>query len=319
MSSSESIPIPQIKPTAQLHSDLTHLSSLLHLLHHRNHNQHRRSVWYRHFSTFRTHLDTLIWHISVLRVEPSTFAAKHRKKTTDRLVHEDIGAELAFWRDVMIAKWERAFGQVLADGRFAVLGVVLVAALSQVVRAVGLLGVFEEMGEMEVRRALEKFADEEWGVQEGKRIGEKGVKVEREGDVDVGGGDDFGEVITRRDDLGDGDEGGSDDDGVFLDAKAIEQTVRKGESSACLAPEQDVLKRSREALEKEISATPAVSLAKSVSPSPVPVKAKKSKSTDADGTRKTEKRSVKEKPSSSSKPLKKKKKKNAIDDLFSGL
>lgn len=47
------LPLDLLKPSSQTrHTLLQHLR-LLHLLHHRNKNQHRRSQWFRHFSTFR--------------------------------------------------------------------------------------------------------------------------------------------------------------------------------------------------------------------------------------------------------------------------
>lgn len=131
-------------------------------------------------------------------------------------------------------KWQHAFAQVVADGRFAVLGVVLLAALAQVARIVGLVGVYDAMGEEEVRRVLERFAREEWVGEEG----DEGVKIEREAEngAEV---EDYGEALNR-------DE--SDDDRGIEAAMVAEKEVRKGANSGCMAPEQDVLKQSLVAL-----------------------------------------------------------------------
>lgn len=231
---STTTPIPALKLTPQNNQDLHHISDLLHLLHHRNHNQHRRSSWYRHFSIFRRHLSTLLSHASILAEQPTTHLGKHRKKATDAKVNAQIALELGFWRDVLVPKWQHAFAQVVADGRFAVLGVVLLATLAQVARIVGLVGVYDAMGEEEVRRVLERFAREEWVGEEG----DEGVKIEREAE-DGAGVEDYGEALNR-------DE--SDDDRGIEAAMATEKEVRKGANSRCMAPEQDVLKQSLVAL-----------------------------------------------------------------------
>lgn len=236
----------------------------------------------------------------------------------------------------MVAKWWWAFSQVVADGRFAVLGVVLLAVLSDVSRKVGMVGVFEAMGEEEVRKVLEKFGREEYGEVDSER--EEGVKIKREKD---GVDEDFGEVLRRN-------ETDDSDAGDRLNAKVFETEIRNGENSACMAPEQDVLKQSREALKRASGSASPASLKeagpKSSSPAPSKLKVKKNKSSidvfkadrDKDSSnsdvskpmRKSrpeaeakpdKKREAKDRPSTVSKPLKKKKKKNAIDDLFSGL
>ena len=46
--------------SAQHLSVLRSTDSLLHLLHHRNHNQHRAQKWYPHFSTLRRQLRKLL-------------------------------------------------------------------------------------------------------------------------------------------------------------------------------------------------------------------------------------------------------------------
>lgn len=303
--------IPQLKVSPNNQQELQHLSDILHLLHHRNHNQHRRSSWYRHFSIFRRHLSTLLLHLAVLAEQPTTNLAKHRKKVTDARTHASIQADLAFWRDVLMPKWQHAFAQVVADGRFAVLGVVLLAALAQVGRIVGLDRIYESMGELEIQRVLEQFARDEWVGDDG---GDDGVEVERKV-----GDEDFGEAVLRRDD--------ESVDGGAEDARITEKELRLGENSKCMAPEQDVLKQSREALmkPKPESMSPAldVSTIDSLPPTAMEKKSKISRDVEEASKRKGKseknKRPAAETPLSIPKPPKKKKKKNAIDELFSGL
>lgn len=73
----------------------------------------------------------------------------------------------------------------MADGRFAVLGMVLLAVVAQVSGVVGLVEEYEELGQVEMERVLRKFAEEEW---EGGGQGERGVGDE---------GEEVGVVVQR--------------------------------------------------------------------------------------------------------------------------
>jgi len=139
---------------------LQHLSDILHLFHHRNQNQHRRSPWWRHLSIFRKQLRTLCAQFESLHEFPTTHLARSKKKVQDQRVTDQIQQTLAFWRDVLVPKWQHAFSQVAADGRFAVLGLVPLGALAEVCRIVGLTAAFEELGQAEVERVIERFAEE---------------------------------------------------------------------------------------------------------------------------------------------------------------
>lgn len=144
---------------------LRHLSDLLHLFHHRNKNQHRRSIWWRHFSTFRKQINGLLQEVALLSEIPITHTAKTKKKIRDRETQAKMSERVAFWQDVMVPKWHRTFSQLTADGRFAVLGLVLISMLSQVSRIVGITAGYEERAQEEDVRVLERFADEQWGQQ----------------------------------------------------------------------------------------------------------------------------------------------------------
>jgi len=86
-----------------------------------------------------------------------------------------------------VPKTGHAFSQVTADGRFAVLGVVLHAILAQVCNIVGIVTEYEEMGQLEVEKVLQQFANEEWGDMDTEKA-----------DVAAGeGAEDFGEVLIR--------------------------------------------------------------------------------------------------------------------------
>lgn len=256
----------------------------------------------------------------------------------------------------MVPKVQHAFSQLTADGRFAVLGLMLSAALGSVSRIVGLLHVYEELGEEETRKVLDEFAAEGWGEDEGL-----GVLVPRKTEKTA---EDLGEVLKRY---------GSDEDDDHehkLAAKKTEKELRTNESG-CLALERDVLEQSRKSLEamstsssrtplseqpsasakaqkklirntktpkrasqstsepeKQTSATPVTAASedddttssRTAAASTTNVKPRVSKEPailKPSKLKSKTKRSKEDEPSSATqKPLKKKKKKNAIDDLF---
>lgn len=337
-------------PSSSQTADLQHLHTLMHLLHHRNHNQHRRSTWYRHFNIFRRHLGTILEHLTILSYVPTTNLARHKKKAEDNALRLRIQQTVSFWRDVLVPKVQHAFGQLIADGRFAVLGVVLMAILGHVCRVFGLISVYEELGEEETRKAIEVFAAEGWGEDEGL-----GVLVPRDAEKR----EDLGEVLTREDSE-------DEDDLVAKKARTTEKEMRKAESG-CLAPERDMLEQSRKALKAMAAGnTPTTSSPESSIPPPTKTKgSKKLKTTEPDSKPKLTKvlpavnwdddsttplpkassktatkpsvlaasfsttslKPKKKRPkpeegessTTAAKPIKKKKKKNAIDDLFAGL
>ncbi len=110
-------------------------SRLLHLLHHRNKNQHRRSHWYRHFSSFRGEVKKLCGELGLsclasetppaqpLRkhngratlqggstsTSTSTITALRALKASRAAKHEAqrrVALRLTFWRDAgLVYKW----------------------------------------------------------------------------------------------------------------------------------------------------------------------------------------------------------------------
>lgn len=190
----------------------------------------------------------------------------------------------------------RAFSQVVADGRFSVLGLVMLGVLSGVCKVVGVVDGLEAQGQAEIERVLEEFGREAWGDGDGGF----GVAVARGEDGDEDGGMvvakvDEGEPVARGGDLGEvvaREEGDDQEDGA---SNGLHGRVNPGTQKH--TPRTDLSEDEAD----DIKVAP---------PSP-PAKVAKSK------TASTKKRTTTEtKP----KPLKKKRKKggDAIDDLFSG-
>ncbi|TKA29969.1 hypothetical protein B0A54_15522 [Friedmanniomyces endolithicus] len=165
---------------------LQHLSDLLHLFYHRNQNQHRRSIWWRPFSTFRKQVRTLCAQLESLQEVPTTHLARSKKKAQDQQATDQVKQTLAFWRDALVPKWQHAFSQVAADGRFAVLGLVLLGTLAEVCRIVGITAAFEVLGQTEVEKVLERFTEEGFEERNDVRPSISGGQAE-----------DVGELVTR--------------------------------------------------------------------------------------------------------------------------
>lgn len=169
---------------------LQHLLDLLHLFAHRNQNQHRRSIWWRSFSTLRRNLNKVVDDIECLRHVPATHSERVKKKAEDKQTSLHLQQQLQHWQDVMVAKWFQAFSQVVADGRFAVLGLVLTAVLSDVSRILGIISAYEGLAQAEVEKVLDKFAKETWdGAAMSKQLGTVLPSFEANEDV--------GELVAR--------------------------------------------------------------------------------------------------------------------------
>ncbi|KAK0251475.1 RNase MRP subunit [Friedmanniomyces endolithicus] len=149
-------------------------------------NQHRRSIWWRPFSTFRKQVRTLCAQLESLQEVPTTHLARSKKKAQDQQATDQVKQTLAFWRDALVPKWQHAFSQVAADGRFAVLGLVLLGTLAEVCRIVGITAAFEVLGQTEVEKVLERFTEEGFEERNDVRPSISGGQAE-----------DVGELVTR--------------------------------------------------------------------------------------------------------------------------
>ena len=312
---------------------LTHLQSLIHLLHHRNKNQHRRSSWYKHLSLFRRHLNHLLSDYNTLlpATPPTTNLERARLRTQTPALQARITKRLEFWRDVVVGRWMRAFSQVVADGRFSVLGLVMLGCLSGVCGVVGVVEGLEVLGQEEVERVLEEFGREAWGVKDGWKAGsgvDAGIGESVARGETVGQGEkgervarvDEGEVVAREDVVEDGDE-------VVDEGVAVARDTEDDES------DDEPARAKPKPTQRLSSSPPRVAKpkpSKRLSPSPPPKVAKPKLAstkkrtandiTDSKLKDAKKKRSTTDITDSKPKEAKKKRKKggDAIDDLFSG-
>ena len=166
---------------------LQHLLDILHLFHHRNKNQHRRSIWWRYFSTFRRQLNALVVEARRLHEAPTSHLERSRKKTRDQETKTNLAERCIFWRDTLVPKWQNSFSQIVADGRFAVLGLVLLAALAEACQITDITTAYEDLGQEEVEKVLEQFSEEHWM---------EGIETDAGSSVL---GEDLGEAVSRDD------------------------------------------------------------------------------------------------------------------------
>ncbi len=188
-----------IKISSSEQEILHHLSSLLHLFHHRNKNQHRRSIWWRHFSIFRKQLNNLIAETDQLNETPKTHLERSRKKAKDRELQSVIAQRLDFWQTALFSTWHGSFSQLIANGRFAVLGLVVLAVLAQACQITGITAEFEELEQLQIESVLDQFGKEMW---------EDGQMGSEDHDGRGASGEDVGRVVDReafRDALGEDD------------------------------------------------------------------------------------------------------------------
>lgn len=140
-------------------ASLSQVAILLRLFNHRNKNQHRRSTWWRHFSTLQRQLKHLEHDVENLTATPKSNVERIQLKAQSPAIRERISHRLQSWP---IAKWQHAFSQLVADGRFAHLGLVLLAALARVCAITDITTQLEQLGENEIQHVLADFELEHW-------------------------------------------------------------------------------------------------------------------------------------------------------------
>jgi ribonuclease MRP protein subunit RMP1 len=128
--------------------ELNDLSHLTYLLYRRNKNQHRRSHWWRHFNIFRRQLSKLCLELeSVKQPEDSN-------KDSPLELNAKAEARVDVWVHLYIVKWYASFSQILAEKRFAALGMTVFALFARVCGLTGATAKLSEEGEVEISAKL---------------------------------------------------------------------------------------------------------------------------------------------------------------------
>ncbi|KAF8245080.1 hypothetical protein K440DRAFT_646471 [Wilcoxina mikolae CBS 423.85] len=266
---------------------------LLHLLFHRNKNQHRLLKWWQWISTLRRNLNKLLYEHDLITSAKTT---PNRNGAVAMYMQR-----LGFIRKVVVPSAHTAFGNVIAMKNFAPLGMVLMAVLARVWKVVKPT---EE--EMERERELAAVA----------------AKLEGKGDVDA----ELGVVVPR----GDGGEEGVvisrdeyEEGRVSIQTGAEESRMHRVEDRGGKASPRDALQPSEKKIDtgstKPKRQTPHTT-------EPVMANTESIKQTqkerigtpqaDPESTSKKSKRKPDTEPQKRKKKKKKKKKGDDIDDLF---
>jgi ribonuclease MRP protein subunit RMP1 len=185
---------------------LQNLYHIVHLVYHRNKNQHRRSLWWRHLNSFRRDLRTLSAAAAPTDDPPAPSRPADPTDGGDPAapppaarppppppLPPSLRPLLRRWARDRVPRWRAAFGGILAERRFVAVGLVLLAALAQAADVLGVRGMMEEDArERAAGVPGREAADVEGSVGRGEGV-DLGVVVER-GAVEAGGV----EVETKR-------------------------------------------------------------------------------------------------------------------------
>lgn len=119
-------------------SQLQGVSQILHLIHHRNRNQHRHSHWWKWLAMLKRSIARLITEIVQGNVERASVRMK-------------------YMNDLLLPRCYGVFTQIVNDNQFSALGLTLVAELARIQRIIGLeYGAAGESGNLNVRPASDR-------------------------------------------------------------------------------------------------------------------------------------------------------------------
>ncbi|KAF2147501.1 uncharacterized protein K452DRAFT_314638 [Aplosporella prunicola CBS 121167] len=141
----DSAVLPRLKPTHI--ADLKTLSDLLHLVFHRNKNQHRLSFWWRGFSTFRREYQHLL--------------AEYEASKSSKTAKKRARARLDTWTQFRVPQWYLSFTHLISSNQFSAIGLVLLAILASVSSLFGITAAFEKEGEKQMQEMLHEFAQKD--------------------------------------------------------------------------------------------------------------------------------------------------------------
>ncbi|TVY20154.1 Ribonuclease MRP protein subunit rmp1 [Lachnellula arida] len=155
--------------------ELTKLSTILTLFHHRNKNQHRLAKWYKSLSILHRQIRKLL--CSLEKYDEARDLKEKSRYTTE--AREELVARVEFLARWVLGRCYLAFSTLVADNQYAALGLLLLGVLARLRTVLEMLG--EELG-----IELEVDGIEEPGL--GGRV-EEVVLKEPEAD--------FGEAVSR--------------------------------------------------------------------------------------------------------------------------
>lgn len=182
------VPSSLLKPSSETQQQLLTHFRLLHLLHHRSKNQHKRSLWYRHFDIFRREVKILCKELQIylgpgfssqiVTIEASNASAKRKSATAlpptlPSASIQNVTARLTFWTSShLVSHCYIAFSTLATTPSFSPLALSLLATLARVCSLTGVIAHLQALAHLEgtkatvedeeqLAEALERFAQED--------------------------------------------------------------------------------------------------------------------------------------------------------------
>lgn len=195
-------PLPTAPPRLKPHelADISTFCDIMHLIHHRNLNQHRHSIWWSSFSVFRRELSHFLseYNTYLPPADLTNPATTKPSAKASKIAARRAAARLEAWKKDAVPRWYLAFAEVISSTQFSAIGLVLLGILARVAQVAGITATYENEAEQAMQELLRKFAEKDakelFGAVEQGGIG---LLKGDEGPA----GEDLGEVVGRRDDI----------------------------------------------------------------------------------------------------------------------
>ncbi|KAK2861103.1 hypothetical protein FQN49_004538 [Arthroderma sp. PD_2] len=156
--------------------DIRSIHRTLHLLYHHNKNQHRLTKWWKWLSMLKRWTLNLAFEIGKIENFEDVLDGNGNK---DEHPFAAVWKIMSYLRDELVPRCYRAFSTVVADIQFSSLGVVLVATLAEVFKAV-------QINTDELSKLARVFESEK-----------QPEAITSKSDASLTANEDFGEVIRR--------------------------------------------------------------------------------------------------------------------------
>ncbi|KUJ20163.1 uncharacterized protein LY89DRAFT_716595 [Mollisia scopiformis] len=161
-------------PTTIAKQELTSITQILQLTHHRNKNQHRLAKWWKPFSVLRRNISELLAEVDALETAEK-FSTGEKGGRYVRDAREVVERRVEFVEVWVLEKAFVAFSTVVKDLQYASLGLLLLGMLAKIKAVIRPLGreKMEDEEEVEVETdGPEQFTDASGDPQEKQDLGE---------------------------------------------------------------------------------------------------------------------------------------------------
>ncbi|KAF8859625.1 hypothetical protein BDZ45DRAFT_673166 [Acephala macrosclerotiorum] len=131
---------PPASQTTQIKSSLHEINQLLHLIHHRNKNQHRLLKWYKPFSILRRNIAKLHSEVEILETAEKFSSKGGKGEKYVKEAREVVEDRVEFLGERVLGSAYLAFSTVVKNLQYAHLGVMLLGMLARIRSVIRPLG-----------------------------------------------------------------------------------------------------------------------------------------------------------------------------------